>query len=552
MSDEKRFSLGLDFGTNSMRALIVDVTTGDEIAGAVSNYPSGEDGVLLDAINPNIARQHPNDYLVCLNESVSDALRIAGEAPGFDSSQLVGIGIDTTGSTPMPVDGNCNPLAFDPEYRDRLAACAWLWKDHSSHEEAEEITELAKKREEPYLAKCGGSYSPEWLWSKALHCARTDERLFQTAHSWVELCDFVPAYLAGKTDPLAIKRSACAAGHKAMFHSEWGGLPSKSFLQELSPELASLRDRMYVETFASDVAAGTVCGKVADETGIPLGTPIAVGQIDAHAGAVGAGVREGVLVKILGTSSCDIMVAPMVDQMENIPGICGIAEESVLPQMLGLEAGQAAVGDLYNWFVKRVLSEGNDWHETLTEQASNLQPGESGLIALDWNNGNRSVLADPKLTGLLIGQNLHTNASHIYRALIEATAFGALRIIEQMERHGIGIDEVVCCGGIAEKSPLVLQIYADVCNRPMKVSRSSQTCALGAAVFGSVVGGFHPDVASAQRAMTGTKSTVYSPDPKRAETYGRLYAVYCELHDSFGSKDSAMKKLLEIQRSVKE
>ena len=536
----RKVSLGLDFGTNSVRALLADVSNGAEIATSVFDFPSGEAGILLDPRDPSLARQNPADYVEGLHAVVREVLQ------GIDPASVVGVGVDTTGSSPLPVDASGVPLAFDPRFKGDLDAQCWLWKDHTAHEEAAEITALAIERGEPYLAKCGGTYSSEWFWSKVLRCARTSPEVFAAARSWVECCDWIVGWLTAT--PRMPMRSLCAAGHKAMYSAEWDGLPSKDFLVGLDPRLAALRDRLYDQAFTSDVAAGGLCAEAAQATGLVEGIPVAVGGLDAHFGAVGSGVKPGVLVKIIGTSTCDCMVHPMSEPLPDIPGLCGIVKGSILPGYYGLEAGQSAVGDIFNWFTKFIGRS----HEDLSKEAAKTRPGESGLLALDWNNGNRTVLADPLLTGLLLGQTLQTSPAEVYRALIEATAFGALTIIRRLEEYGVRVDEVVNCGGIAEKSPLVVQIYADVCNRPMKLSRSGQACALGAAIFGAVVGGAHESVEAAQAKMTGTKDTVFIPDASASAVYARLYQLYMDLHDAFGTSSTSelshvMKGLLEIR-----
>lgn len=549
----KRFSIGVDYGTNSVRALIADVANGDEVATSVFNYPSGTDGILLDEKDPNLARQNPADYIEGFFAVMSEALALADKVPGFSRSAVVGIGIDTTGSTPMPVDREGMPLAFRPEFKDNLAAQAWLWKDHTSYAEAAEITEKAADGY-PYLAKCGGTYSSEWFWSKVLHCLRTAPEVFEAAYSWTECADFIPGYITGTLRPERLKRSVCAAGHKAMYNEEWGGLPSEEFLAKLDPKLAELRSRLYEKAYPANERAGELTDEIADRLGLPKGTPVAVGAFDAHMGAVGVGVRPGVLAKIIGTSTCDITVAE--SGVPDIPGLCGIVPGSVMAGYLGLEAGQSAVGDIYNWFVSHLAPPqyaGENAHAKLTAEAEKLKPGESGLLALDWNNGNRTVLVDPLLTGLLVGTTLHTTAPEVYRALVEATAFGGLKIISRFEEYGVKIEEVVNCGGIAEKNPFVMQILADVFNRPMKVSRSAQTCALGAAIFGALVGGAHPTTLDAQKAMTGVKDKVYTPIPENATVYAELYKLYVKLHDAFGTKEygeplyGVMKELIAIR-----
>jgi L-ribulokinase len=540
-----KYALGLDYGTNSVRALVVEVETGEEVATSVSGYERGEDGVFLDPRDPHLARQHPQDYVDGFFSCVTGALK------GIDAASIVGIGVDTTGSTPMPVDERGVPLVYQPQFANDLNAMAWLWKDHTSFAEAEEITSLATERGEPYLAKCGGTYSSEWFWSKILHCARVAPEVFDAAHSWVEAQDCIPAWLCGVEGAKSIPRGICAAGHKAMYSADWGGLPSAEFLNALHPKLGVLRPRLYDVAVPAGERAGGLDTVIAAKASLLTGTPVSVGAFDAHLGAVGSGVKPGTIVKIIGTSTCDIMVGGA--DTPDIPGVCGVVPGSVIPGLIGIEAGQSAVGDLFNWFTSKVAKAR---HEVLTPDAAKLRPGESGLLALDWNNGNRTVLVDPLLTGLIVGQTLHTTSGDIYRALIEATAFGARRIIEQIRTHGVAVDEIVMCGGIAEKSPLTMQIYADVCRMPIKTSRSAQTCALGAAICGAVAGEAHPDFLTAIGAMTGTKDHVFRPEPSAVSTYDRLYGLYLQLHDAFGVKgqsqdlSNVMKELLSIRREV--
>lgn len=554
------YAIGVDYGTNSVRALVVDTTTGTEVAAEVFAYPSGEAGILLDPADPNLARQNPADYQTGFLEAVRAAVASARKTVGLSPDDVVGIGVDTTGSTPIPVDASCVPLAFQERFKDNLAAQAWLWKDHTGYREAEEITEAVRAQGLPYLAKCGGTYSSEWYWSKLLHCKRTAPEVFDAAVSWVELADFIPGWLTEQRDPATLPRGVCAAGHKAFYHPDWGGYPSADFLASLDPDLPRLLKGMPATALPSSERAGGLDPTIAAEVGLRPGTPVAVGAFDAHMGAVGAGVRPGVLVKTIGTSTCDTMVVPLSAHLPDIPGLCGIVPESILPGHYGLEAGQSAVGDLFNWFVANLAGPGRDAgavHAELTDAALSLAPGESGLLALDWNHGNRTILVDPLLSGLLIGQTLHTTAADIYRALIEATAFGALTIMNRIGEYGVEVQEVIACGGIAEKNPLVMQIYADVCNRPIRISRSSQTCALGAAVFGAVVGGAHPDTPTAQQAMTGIRETAYVPDPANTGRYARLYELYKDLHDAFGVAGSpgglahVMKELIAIRQEAR-
>lgn len=553
------FTLGLDYGTNSVRALVVDARNGREIGSAVWEYEHGEKGVIL-ARDPHLARQHPADYVTGAEKAIRGALAAARRSKaGFSADQVAGLGVDTTGSTPLPVDAQGRPLAFQKKFAKNPAAMAWLWKDHTGVAEAEEITARAREMRPQYLAKCGGTYSSEWFWSKILHCRRAHPEVFEAAHSWVECADWVPAMLTGTEAPDRLAVGICAAGHKAMFHESWGGYPEADFLGTLDPGLAQLRARLRPVAHSVDRAAGTLTAEWAARTGLRAGIPVAVGAFDAHLGAVGSGVAPGVLVKIIGTSTCDITVSPLSEPLADVPGLCGIVPGSVLPGFHGLEAGQSAVGDIFNWFVNYLKPGGAKAgsHEALTAAAARLRPGESGLLALDWNNGNRTVLVDQRLTGLLVGQTLYTTPGEIYRALIEATAFGALAIIQRFEEYGVKVSEVVNCGGIAEKNPLVMQIYADVTGRPMKVSRSAQTCALGSAIAGAVVSGVHRDFASAQKAMTGLKSRVFQPDAAAHAVYRELYAQYRALHDAFGTRAAAgslyevMKKLMALRDRVR-
>lgn len=550
-----QYTIGLDYGTNSVRALIVNVANGQEVGTAVWGYAHGTAGVILGR-DPNLARQHPADYLQGAEITIREALAAAQKAvKGFNAEQVIGIGVDTTGSTPLPVDAQGQPLAFQKKFASNPAAMAWLWKDHTGVAEAAEITALARKLRPQYLAKCGGTYSSEWFFSKILHCLRTSPDVFNAAHTWIELSDFVPAALTGTLAPDTFVAGVCAAGHKAMWNAKWGGYPDKQFLAKFDPKLGALRDRLPQRVQAVDRAVGGLTEEWAARTGLKAGIPVAVGAFDAHLGGVGSGIAPGTLVKIIGTSTCDMMVAPSNRPLADIPGLCGIVDGSILPGYFGLEAGQSAVGDIFNWLVNYLQPGGKEAgsHEALTAGAAKLQPGESGLLALDWNNGNRTILVDQRLTGLLVGQTLYTTPAEIYRALIEATAYGALTIINRFEEYGVKVRQVVNCGGIAEKSPLVMRIYADVTGRPMKVSRSAQTCALGSAIAAAVVAGAHKNLAAAQKAMTGLKPKVFTPNAKAHATYKRLYALYKELHDAFGTAawkgnlHGVMKQLIEIR-----
>lgn len=554
----KKYSLGIDYGTNSCRSLLIDLDNGAEVGSTVFNYPSGETGILLDPKDPNVARQNPQDYLDGLEHVTRGALEQAkAKVAGFDPAQVIGIGIDTTGSTPIPVNQDGTPLGLLPEFKNNLNAMVWLWKDHTSHSEAEEITKLGHEMRPHIIAKCGGIYSSEWFWSKILRLSRVDAQVFDAAFSFVEHCDWIPAVLSGNTDPLTLKRSVCAAGHKAIFSAEWGGLPDKEFLGMLDPKLADLRDRLYSDAHTADTKAGVLCADWAQRIGLKEGTAICVGAFDAHAGAVGAGIKEGTLVKILGTSTCDLMVTPTSKPLADIPGVCGIVSGSVLPGFYGIEAGQSAVGDIFLWFVNHLVPD--SYGKTVGEKFVKMEkamedqkPGATGLLALDWNNGNRTVLVDARLTGLLLGHTLHTEAHEIYRAYIESTAFGALTIIKRVEEYGVKVEEVITTGGVSIKNTTLMQIYADIIGKPMKISQSEQTCALGAAIFGAVAAGAGT-WQELQSKLTAIREKVYHPRPENVAVYRELYALYRTLHDAFGTAQwsgqlhHVMKQLLDIR-----
>ncbi len=557
------YTIGLDYGTNSVRCIIVNVVNGQEIATAIHEYETGQAGIILDKHDHNVARQHPGDYIKGFEVTVKEAICSAQKVDkDFLPQHIIGIGVDTTGSTPLPVNAQGEPLGIQEKFKNNPNAQAWLWKDHTSYAEAAEITELAEKNRPEYLAKCGGTYSSEWFFSKILHCLRIDPEVFDEAYTWVEYCDYITGMITGTSHPDNLKRSRCAAGHKAMFNEDWGGYPARDFLEKLDPKLAALRDRLPDKTYTVSEIAGNLTEEWAKTLGLPAGIPVAISAFDAHLGAIGAGVNQGKLVKIIGTSTCDIIVASKENELADIPGVCGIVDGSVLPDTWGLEAGQSAVGDIFNWFVNVIQPGKTDEasHEYLNDQAAKLKPGQSGLLALDWNNGNRTILVDQRLTGLLIGQTLHTRPEEVYRALIEATAFGALAIINRFEEYGVKINEVINCGGIAEKSPLLMQIYADVTGREMKISQSSQTCALGSAIAAAVVAGKsnggYDSFTEAQSVMAHTKETTYKPITENHKIYKQLYKLYSQLHDAFGLETQAksmhniMKELLDIKEKM--
>ena len=561
-----KYVIGLDFGTNSCRSLIVDTKNGKELATHVFAYPSGKDGVIVDAHDPNVARQNPADYLQGIESIVKGALKKARSAKKtFSASDVIGIGVDTTGSSPMPVDVHGNALCFSQQFKNNPAAMVWLWKDHSSHAEAARITALASETRPEYLSKIGGIYSSEWWWSKILHCRNIAADVFDAAYSWMEICDWIPSVLVGHTSVSAMKRSICAAGHKAMFNQIWGGLPDQEFLSALAPELAVLRPRLYNEAYTAEQRAGFLSPTWAKKLGLSEHVAVAVGAFDAHMGAVGAGITAGTLVKIIGTSTCDIMIHPHKEQLQDIPGVCGIVDGSVMQGYYGIEAGQSGVGDIFLWLVNMLVPDfygktSEEKFKNLEAAAAKLKPGESGLLALDWNNGNRTILVDVRLTGLLIGQTLHTTPFEIYRALIEATGFGALAIIDRIEQYGVQVRDVINCGGLAVKNKLMMQIYADIIGRPMKVSRSDQTPALGAGIFAAVAAGKDAggyDSVEDAEAVMAAQTNEYVPIKEHYETYQKLYALYRQLHDGYGTRQwsggmfNVMKDLLAIRDSVR-
>jgi len=546
----RSFAIGLDYGTSSVRAVVVDCADGRTVGTHVFDYPSGEQGVLVDSKDPHLARQNPNDYVLGVGAAVKGALAQAAGEKGFEAKHVVGIGVDTTGSTPIPVDAQNRPLALDPKWKSHLAAQAWLWKDHTGADEAAAITETARRHAPQYLAPIGGVYSSEWFWSKLWRCLKVAPDVFDAAASWVELADFVPALLSGVDSPSRIQRCICAAGHKALYSDTWGGLPSKEFLARLDPKLAALRDRLFEKAFAPDRPAGRLSHAWSEALGLPEGIPVAMGAFDAHYGAVGAGVKTGTLVKIIGTSTCDCAIASAREPMKDVPGICGIVNGSIMPGYYGIEAGQSAVGDILHWWVDVVCQGSDALHAQLSAEAKRLRAGESGLLALDWNNGNRTILVDPRLTGLILGQTLHTTRAEIYRALIEATAYGARAIVERLSEFGVPVERVVCCGGIAEKNDLFMQIYADVLGHPMLVAGSPQTPALGSAISASVAAGVHASFEEAQARMTSLKEKRFTPDPEAKAVYDELYRMYRELHDTFGGVPGAKAELATLMKRL--
>ena len=535
-----KYVIGLDYGTDSVRALIVNAENGAEVATAVHYYARWKKGLYCDAATSQY-RQHPLDYLEGLTASVKKALKKAGREV---AQNVVGISVDTTGSTPVAVDRAGTPLSMLPEFADNPNAMFILWKDHTANREALEINDLAHRWAAVDFTKyVGGVYSAEWFWAKILRTLRVDEAVRKAAFSWVEHCDWLSAVLTDQTDPLSIRRSRCAAGHKAMWHEEFDGLPSDDFLTQLDPLLAGLRERLYRNTYTSDLPMGNISKKWAKRLGLSENVVIGVGSFDAHMGAVGAGIQPYSLVRVMGTSTCDMLIAPTEDVGHLlIKGICGQVDGSILPNMLGMEAGQSAFGDVYAWFQnvlsfplraffseKQAAKLAAQIIPKLSEQAATLPLSTHDPIALDWFNGRRTPDANHTLTGGIVGLNLSSDAPRIFKALVEATAFGARAIVERFRTEGVPIRALIGIGGVSKKSPFVMQTLADVLNMPIKIARSEQACALGAAMCAATAAGVYPTLAEAQAAMSSGFDAVFYPNESRVELYNKLYQKYLAL-----------------------
>lgn len=524
--DNARHVIGLDFGSDSVRAVLFRVDDGHEVARRVVAYPRWAKGLYCDPLAHRY-RQHPLDHLEAMTEAVSG---LVAERPELAGS-VVGIGVDTTGSSPLPLGRDGRALGLDPAFTDDPDALCVLWKDHTAIEEAEEINRLCHSGEiTDYTRYVGGIYSSEWFWAKILHVHRANPKVAAAAADWVELCDWVPAVLAGVGQSSKIVRGRCAAGHKALWNPEWGGLPGREFLEKLDPVLLTLPYPLFTDPVAADHPAGRLSPEWAERLGLPVGIAIAVGAFDCHMGAVGAGIEPYDLARVMGTSTCDILIAPPGEVGGTlVDGICGQVPDSVLPGHIGFEAGQSSFGDVFAWF-KRLLTWGDTSNTRgdrlladLGAAAAKLPPGASGEIALDWFNGRRTPDADQRVTAAIAGLHLGTSAPAIYRALIEATAFGTRAIVDRFEDRGIAVRRIVALGGIPQKSPLVVQICADVLDRPIAVVASEECCARGAAVFAATAAGCFPSAEAAKQAMKSPFLTEYAPDPEAAEIYAGLY-----------------------------
>ena len=535
----EKYTIGLDYGTDSVRALVVDTRTGENVGTAVHYYERWKKGLYCNP-EASLFRQHPLDYLEGLESVVQGAL---ADAPAEVRQNVVGISVDTTGSTPVAVDREGTPLALLPEFAENPSGMFILWKDHTANAEAEEINQLAHHWDTDFTKYVGGIYSSEWFWAKILRTLRVDESIREKAFSWVEHCDWISAVLTGHTDPLTMKRSRCAAGHKAMWHQEFDGLPSEEFLTWLDPLLSGLRERLYHDTHTSDQAMGTISPEWAEKLGLPSDVVVGVGAFDAHMGAVGAEIEPYAFVRVMGTSTCDMLMAP-TEEIGHllIRGICGQVDGSIIPGMLGTEAGQSAYGDYYAWF-QRIITEpvrellgdaAADQLSTklipyLSEKAARLPVTEHDPVATDWINGRRTPDANHTLKATLTGLNLGTDAVMVFKSLVEATAFGSKAIVDRYRAEGVPIRQVIAIGGVAKKSPFVMQTLSDVLDMPIRVARSEQACALGAAMNAAVAAGVHSDLASAQKAMGSGFDESYAPNPAKVSIYQKLYARYQSL-----------------------
>jgi L-ribulokinase len=539
---ENTYCIGIDYGTDSVRALLVNADNGEELALSVFQYPRWGKGLYCNP-EKNQFRQHPLDYIEGLQYTIRDLIAKVPAA----AKNVRAISIDTTGSTPVAVTEDGTPLALLPEFSDNPDAMFILWKDHTAIQEADQINSLCRTWNPDYSRYSGGNYSSEWFWAKILHILNKNGDVAKNAFSWVEHCDWMAALLTGYTDPTGIKRSRCAAGHKAMWHMDWRGLPSEKFLAALNPELAKLRDRLYTKTYTSDVAAGNLSPEWAAKLGLSASVVIGTGGLDAHFGAVGGEIKPYYISKVVGTSTCDLLIAPQEDLNDKlIPGICGQVDGSIVPKMLGLEAGQSAFGDIYAWFrnlllwpFENCIQEGvnrdiisklkENVIRELTTSASRVPIGSAKILSLDWFNGRRTPDSNARLKGAITGLTLGTDAPKIFRSLVESTAFGSRKIMDRFKEQGIPIHGIIALGGVAKKSPFVMQTLSDVLDIPIKVIRSENACALGAAMFAAVVAGKYRNVQEAQIHMGSGFDTEYTPIPANVLIYKKLYPKYLEL-----------------------
>jgi L-ribulokinase len=532
--------IGVDYGTDSVRSVLVNTSNGNEIASSVFYYPRWKAGKFCDpAINQ--FRQHPLDYIEGLRTTISECLASAGKDA---AARVKAISIDTTGSTPVAVDQTGTPLSLLPEFENNPNAMFVLWKDHTATREAAEINEHAKKFDTNYLQFVGGIYSSEWFWAKLLHILRIDDAVRQACYSWVEHCDWIPFLLTGGKDVADLKRGVCSAGHKALWAKEFKGLPPAKFFSSLDPVLDKVSAGLFTETYSSDKPAGTISKEWASELGLPNDVVIGVGAFDAHMGAVGGQIEPYYLSKVMGTSTCDMLVAPLEEvNGKLVRGICGQVPGSIIPGMLGLEAGQSAFGDVYAWF-KNLLSWPIDHlYEdekskskvvdkligALSSEAAKLPLNENDELAVDWLNGRRTPDADQTVKAAIINLNLGSDAPRIFKALVEATCFGAKAIVDRFNEQGVPVKGLIGLGGVAKKSPYIMQTMADVMNMPIRIHKSEQTCAIGAAMFAATAAGIYEKVEDAMKVMGQGFDLEYHPNPKNVEHYKGRYKQYKKL-----------------------
>lgn len=555
MKQPENYVIGVDFGTDSVRALIVDTTNGQEQCQSTFYYPRWKKGWYCDPTR-NQFRQHPLDYIEGLEVVVTECLEVRTDL----RNKIRGISVDTTGSTPCAVDHTGQPLAMHNQFMEDPDAMFVLWKDHTALQEANEINHWSKKWDIDYTQYSGGVYSSEWFWAKLLHILRKNTTVRQAAYSWLEHCDWIPLLLCGITDISKAKRSRCAAGHKAMWHESFGGLPENSFWKTIDPLLDGWVDRLYQDTFTCDQSVGQLSAEWKQKWGITSEVTVGVGGFDAHMGAVGGEIAPHFLSKVMGTSTCDILISPLTDKEDLVRGICGQVNGSVIPGYLGLEAGQSGFGDIYAWFKNVVAFGATTVLESLamsdedrlslaaqmdaqllhqlSESASEVPIGAYGVLALDWMNGRRTPDANQALKGVIAGLNLGSTAPVIFRSLIEATCFGARLIVERFEQEGVEIKGLIGLGGVAKKSPLIMQIMADVMNKPIKIARSEQTCALGAAMFAATASGIYPTVEVAIDRMGAGFEKEYQPRSSAVEAYEAIYQQYKHLAKTIEYKET--------------
>ncbi len=546
MNKNTSYVIGVDYGTDSVRSIIVDAATGEEVAASVFYYPRWKEQLYCDA-SANQFRQHPLDYVEGLEETIKKCLLQAG--PNV-AANIKAISVDTTGSSPVLVDKQGTPLALTAGFENNPNAMFILWKDHTAVKEAAEINAHAEKFDVNYLQYVGGIYSSEWFWAKLLHVLREDESVRNAAASLVEHCDWIPFLLTGGNDVKEIKRGVCSAGHKALFATAYGGLPPNEFFKSLDPVLDGFVDKLYNKTYTASEKAGTLSKEWAERLGLSTDVVIGIGAFDAHMGAVGGQIEPYYLSKVMGTSTCDILVAPDKDVQDIlVKGICGQVPGSVIPGMMGMEAGQSAFGDAYAWFrnllmwpLKQTLSTSAlidaDKSKQLVEeseakliaelskQAAQLEVNEDDELAVDWFNGRRTPNANQMLEGAFYGLNLGSNAPRMFKAVAEATCFGARAIVERFLEEKIPVKGLIGMGGVAKKSPFIMQMMADIIQMPIRIHKSEQTCAAGAAMFAATAAGLYDKVEDAMTAMGRGFETEYIPDKSKAELYNKRYAKY--------------------------